>query len=67
MSESKILCINIHDLPILIELEGENEMREVYTLVPAGRKFGASLQKANGPIKHLLPQEAGTSFPGQAR
>jgi len=67
MSKGNPLVINSRDLPLPIILEGENGMCEVYTLSPAGRKFGASLQKVMGSVRRLLLQEARTSFPTQGR
>jgi len=46
--------ISFRDLPLHIELEGENGEYELYTISPAGRKFGAFLVKADAALRKLL-------------
>lgn len=41
----KKLVFRMKDLPVLVEVLGDNRERELYQLAPAGRKVGASLQK----------------------
>ncbi len=45
MKNEKKLKINSRDLPLRLELCGENGEREEYLINPAGRKFGACLTK----------------------
>lgn len=55
MNGKNTLVLKQSDLPITLTLEGNNGEREFYTLAPAGRKFGAFLQKATGLLReHLL-------------
>lgn len=56
MSKTKMLEINSRDLPIALLLKGENGQQEVYMIAPAGRKFGACLQKVNDLLRLVLLQ-----------
>jgi len=41
----KKLIFRLKDLPVLVEVLGDNQEKKLYQLAPAGRKVGASLQK----------------------
>jgi hypothetical protein len=49
MKPEKII-LKSNDLPIPLEVIGENGEREIYIIKPAGRKFGASLSKPEKPV-----------------
>jgi hypothetical protein len=53
MTNCATLELNIRSLPILIELKGENGECELYEIKPAGRKFGAMLNKV-GNVKQSM-------------
>jgi hypothetical protein len=49
------LVIKVEDLPISIVLVGKDGREaEAYQLMPASRKFGASLQKCVGMARELI-------------
>lgn len=50
----KAHVLNIKDLPYFVELRGENGESQLYQIKPAGRKFGASLDKVSSTIRNLL-------------
>lgn len=47
MQKSEVLVVNASDLPKKLQILGKNGEQKEYVLVPAGRKFGASLQASN--------------------
>lgn len=50
----KTLIIKKRELPMTLELQGENGECELYILQPAGRKFGACLNKVTSALRHLV-------------
>ncbi len=50
----KKLIIKKRELPLTLELQGENGECEIYMLTPASRKFGACLQKVIQPLRRLI-------------
>jgi|LGVE01.1.fsa_nt_gb hypothetical protein len=64
----KKLIINSRDLPLRLELCGENGEREEYLINPAGRKFGACLTKVPQMLRQMLrPSNPSTSKPKNRR
>jgi hypothetical protein len=57
MDKNGTLVLRQTDLPLTLTLEGENGEREYYTIAPAGRKFGAFLQKVTGLLRDKLMQQ----------
>jgi predicted transcriptional regulator len=54
MQSEQKLIIHSRDLPLPLEIQGENGEREIYMLTPAGRKFGACLTKVPDMLRRLL-------------
>ena len=54
MNKSDALVIKKSDLPISVVLTGDQGEQEYYALVPAGKKFGACLQKVTGIFRDRL-------------
>jgi hypothetical protein len=52
--KGKRLILKSSDLPIPLEVVGDNGERENYVINPAGRKFGASLVKVDARILSLI-------------
>lgn len=48
------LIIRDSELPMQIELRGQNGEREFYLLLPARKKFGACLNKVTAPIRRIF-------------
>ena len=48
--KSGIITLRSVDLPVPLEVIGENGEREIYIIKPAGPKFGASLYKPEKPF-----------------
>jgi hypothetical protein len=63
--DGKKLIIKSKDLPLPLELQGENGEREIYILKPAGRKFGACLNKVPDMLRRLFLQ--GSNLPSMPK
>jgi len=53
MSEVNEIVLEKHQLPLRIVLKGDSGEVITYGLMPAGRKFGASLQKIDKGMVNL--------------
>lgn len=54
MTGSEILVLRKSDLPKVVTLIGDHGEQEFYEIKPAGRKFGACLQKVTGLLREKL-------------
>lgn len=68
MEKEKKLIIKSRDLPLCLELHGENGEQEEYLISPAGRKFGACLTKLPQMLRQMRkPGNASPSKPKSQR
>ncbi len=63
----KMIEINSRDLPLTVRLKGDCGQEEFYLIAPAGRKFGASLQKVIDPLRRMLRQKSYSPFKAKER
>jgi len=56
MAGIETLILQENELPKILEVVGYSGERIFYNVMPAGRKFGASLQKIKGPFLDVLMQ-----------
>ena len=57
MARIETLILQEDELPKVIEVVGHSGERLFYNVMPAGRKFGASLQKIKGSMLDMLMQQ----------
>jgi hypothetical protein len=57
MNNGDMLILKRSDLPKVVSLVGDHGEQEFYTIAPASRKFGASLQKITGLLRDALLQK----------
>lgn len=57
MAAIEKLVLQEDELPKVLEVVGHSGQRAFYNVMPASRKFGASLQKVEGPFLDMLMQQ----------